>query len=479
MSGLVLYGVALFFALSACHFARGRRTNPRAIARYSCYATALLAAALLLLAPPTVQAADRLHRLGIAPAVPVLLGDVLRIGAACAIRLLAGVLRDPEGVSDNSRRISARRWAPGWACRRSVLVLGRTWAFRRCVQAGCPASCARRELSDTPDLPRRAVRRQLALLAGVLGVRAVLFVAAAPGLDASDLTAAPSTGARLALAGYTAAGVLYLAYCLTALLRQLARLARAAAPGRQRSGLRLLTLSLVAGLLWNAWGVDDVVQAAATGTQAGAEDALCGVLGLLCVALLAAGLGTTVWPAAHAAVRGWLRAHRRYRALAPLWRDLHTVLPEIALAPASRLPLLPPRDPQFALYRRIIEIHDARLILRQHLDPRTPRWLAAAASRFPPSAARAGATAEAAALAAALERAAAGARPNPDTPRTAPAAEPPHALGQDLESEADHLAHLTRVYATCPAVAEVRARARAAAPSPAAPDPDPVASPAR
>ncbi|MER8102851.1 MAB_1171c family putative transporter [Kitasatospora sp. NPDC094016] len=428
MSGLVLYGVALFFALSACHFARGRRTNPRAIARYSCYATALLAAALLLLAPPTVQAADRLHLLGIAPAVPVLLGDVLRIGAACAIRLLALALRDPE-----------------------------------------PA--------------RRAVRRQLALLAGVLGVRAVLFVAAAPGLDASDLTAAPSTGARLALAGYTAAGVLYLAYCLTALLRRLARLARAAAPGRQRSGLRLLTLSLVAGLLWNAWGVDDVVQAAVTGTQAGAEDALCGVLGLLCVALLAAGLGSTVWPAAHAAVRRWLRAHRRYRALAPLWRDLHTVLPEIALAPASRLPLLPPRDPQFALYRRIIEIHDARLILRQHLDPRTPRWLAAAAAaRFPPSAARvgatAGATAEAAALAAALERAAAGARPNPDTPRAAPAAEPPRALGQDLESEADQLAHLTRVYATCPAVAEVRARARAAASSTAA-DPGPVASPVR
>ncbi|MFJ7275641.1 MAB_1171c family putative transporter [Kitasatospora sp. NPDC098663] len=428
MSGLVLYGVALFFALSACHFARGRRTNPRAIARYSCYATALLAAALLLLAPPTVQAGDRLHLLGIAPAVPVLLGDVLRIGAACAIRLLALALRDPE-----------------------------------------PA--------------RRAVRRQLALLAGVLGVRAVLFVAAAPGLDASDLTAAPSTGARLALAGYTAAGVLYLACCLTALLRRLARLARAAAPGRQRSGLRLLTLSLVAGLLWNAWGVDDVVQAAVTGTQAGAEDALCGVLGLLCVALLAAGLGTTVWPAAYAAVRRWLRAHRRYRALAPLWRDLHTVLPEIALAPASRLPLLPPRDPQFALYRRIIEIHDARLILRQHLDPRTPRWLAAAASRFPPAAARAGATAgataEAAALAAALERAAAGARPNPDTPRTAPAAESPHALGQDLESEADQLAHLTRVYATCPAVAEVRARARAAASCPTAPDPDPVASPVR
>ncbi|MFJ3221181.1 MAB_1171c family putative transporter [Kitasatospora sp. NPDC086801] len=465
MSDLALYGVALFFALSACHFARGRRTNPRAIARYSCYATALLAAALLLLAPATVQAADRLRQLGIAPALPVLLGDTLRIGAACAIRLLALALRAPEGVSEKSRRIGARRRAPLGA------PPGR--------QAG-GASRARRESSDTPGPARRAVRRQLALLAGVLAVRAVLLAAAAPGLAATDLTAAPSTGARLALAGYTAAGVLYLAHCLAALLRQLARLARAAAPGRQRTGLRLLTLSLATGLLWNAWGVDDVVQAASTGTQAGAEDALCSVLGLLCVALLATGLGTTVWPAAHAAVRGWLRAHRRYRALAPLWRDLHTVLPEIALAPARRLPLLPPRDPQFALYRRIIEIHDARLILRHHLDPRTPQWLVGATRRFPPPAARADATAEAAALAAALERAAAGARPNPDTPRTALAAEPPRALGQDLESEADDLARLTRVYATCPAVAEVRTRARAArtaAPSPTAPDP--IASPAR
>ncbi|MFF0413100.1 MAB_1171c family putative transporter [Kitasatospora sp. NPDC004745] len=412
MTGLTVYGVALFFALGTCRLAPGRRTGPRAVARYTRHAAALLSAALLLLAPPSVELADRLGPFApvpVVPLVPVLVGEALRLCAACAVRLLALALCTPE---------------PG----------------------------------------RRAVRRRLAVLAGILALRAALLALASPGPGARELSAAPSTGAHLALAGYSAVGVLYLAHCLTALLRQLLRLTRASGgPGPTRTGLRLIVLGVAAGLLWTAWGVDDVVRAAATGSQDGAEDALCGVLGLVCVTLLGAGLGATLWPVVPAAVSGWLLAHRRHRALAPLWRDLHTVLPEIALVPVRRLSaLLPPRDPQFALYRRIIEIHDARLILRQHLDPRTAQWLAGATRRFPPPADRAAATAEAAALAAALERAAAGALPDPGAaptvPAAVPSAEPPRALG----SEADHLAHLTRVYATCPAVAEVRTRARAA-----------------
>ncbi|MET8628060.1 hypothetical protein ABZW30_30700 [Kitasatospora sp. NPDC004669] len=43
--------------------------------------------------------------------------------------------------------------------------------------------------------------------------------------------------------------------------------------------------------------------------------------------------------------------------------------------------------------------------------------------------------------------------------QTVTEAEPPRAL----DGEADHLTHLARVYATCPAVAEVRTRARARA----------------
>ncbi|MER7845761.1 MAB_1171c family putative transporter [Kitasatospora sp. NPDC096077] len=419
MSELALYPVGLFFVLSAFHFARSR-IDSRAAARFTCYGTALLGAALLVLAPPTVGAVQDTGMPVLAVLV-IVLGDGLRDGAAAAMRLLAPALREADAG-----------------------------------QAG-------RAGPTLSEFLRREVRGGLALLAGVLGLRLALITAAAPGLIGGDLVVGPTLSARLALAGYTAVGMLHTTVCLTALLRELVRRARAAGPGRLGTGLRLLTGGLVAGLLWNAWSVDDVLRAAVTGSQDGPEDLLCAVLGGLCAALIAAGLGSTLWPAATGAVRGWLRAHHRYRALTPLWRDLHTVLPEIALDPARRLPL-PPRDPRFALYRRIIEIHDARLILRQHLDPRTAQWLDGATRRFPPPSAHAAATAEAAALAAALELAAAGAHPEPDaTSAEAPA--PPTGTTttttDTMDGEADHLAHLARVYATCPAVAEVRTRARA------------------
>ncbi|MFH9347561.1 MAB_1171c family putative transporter [Kitasatospora sp. NPDC017646] len=413
MSSLALYPVGLFFVLSAAHFARSR-IDSRAAARYTCYGTALLGSALLVLAPPTVRAVQGTG-VPVLAVMVIVLGDGLRDGAAAAIRLLAPALREADAAHGG--------------------------------RAG-PAGAR-----------RPGVRGALALLGTVLGLRLALITAAAPGLAGDELTVGPELSARLALAGYTAVGMLHTAMCLVALLRELVRRARAAGPGRLGTGLRLLTGGLVAGLLWNAWSMDDVLRAAATGSQDGPEDMLCAVLGGLCAALVAAGLGSTLWPVATGAVRGWLRAHRRYRALTPLWRDLHTVLPEIALGPARRLPL-PPRDPQFALYRRIIEIHDARLILRPHCDPRTAQWLDHATRRFPPSSpSHAAATAEAAALAAALELAAAGAVPQPAAP-AAPAA-PGTATPDTMDGEAEHLAHLARVYATCPAVAEVRTRARA------------------
>ena len=433
MSNLALYPVGLFFVLSAAHFARSR-IDSRATARCTCYDTALLGAALLVLAPPTIRAVQSTG-VAVLAVLAIVLGDGLRDGAAAAIRLLAPALRAADAAAHAAQAGNAE--AAGNAAR---------------------------------AVHRHEVRGGLALLGTVLGLRLALIAAAAPGLSGEDLTVGPELSARLALDGYTAVGMLHTTVCLVALLRELVRRARAAGPGRLGTGLRLLAGGLVAGLLWNAWSMDDVLRASATGIQDGPEDTLCAVLGGLCAALIAAGLGSTLWPAAAGAVRGWVHAHRRYRVLTPLWRDLHTVLPQIALDPARRLPL-PPRDPRFALYRRIIEIHDARLILRQHCDPRTAQWLDQATRRFPPPCDHAAATAEAAALATALELAASGAVPKAAAPKAAvpEAAAPETVLSaapgttatDTMDGEAEHLAHLARVYATCPAVAEVRTRARA------------------
>ncbi|MEW2435954.1 MAB_1171c family putative transporter [Streptomyces caniferus] len=57
-----------------------------------------------------------------------------------------------------------------------------------------------------------------------------------------------------------------------------------------------------------------------------------------------------------------------YRNLAPLWLDLTTATPDVILGPGQRfqgmvIPL------QLRLYRRVIEIRDAMIVLRNYVDP--------------------------------------------------------------------------------------------------------------
>ncbi|MFE9453465.1 MAB_1171c family putative transporter [Streptomyces sp. NPDC006739] len=135
-----------------------------------------------------------------------------------------------------------------------------------------------------------------------------------------------------------------------------------------------------------------------TSPQDSGDDTLSAVLGALCIGLLAAGAGagTTLWAPISTAVRGWFGTYRRYRALTPLWGELRAVLPEIRLIPPRGQ--FGPSQVHFALYRRVIEIQDARMILRHYTDPRTFDWLAEATRRFPPAAEQVSLIAEAASL---------------------------------------------------------------------------------
>jgi hypothetical protein len=74
-----------------------------------------------------------------------------------------------------------------------------------------------------------------------------------------------------------------------------------------------------------------------------------------------------------AAVLRWLADYRAYLAICPLWRDLCRALPEVALEPPADRAVqafLPPRDLRLRLYRCLVEVLDARLLLRASLDPR-------------------------------------------------------------------------------------------------------------
>ncbi|MEU8687456.1 MAB_1171c family putative transporter [Streptomyces sp. NPDC048665] len=393
MTDIGLYLISAVFVLSACYLRRVRWKGLSAATRYGSLAAAALGAKLSLLDPLTIESAARLRLV----LLPVLLGAGLYVCAACAFRLLALALYAAEP-------------------------------------------------------PRCAVRRELVLAAGALLTSLALELLARPRLVSGDLVTNPSH--RWYLVGYDAIITLYLGYCLAALVRPLARRARLAGPGLLRTAMRLFTLGALAGLAWDAWGVDDMIREAMTSTQDSGDDTLSAVLGGLCIGLLAAGVGSTLWAPISTAVRGWFGACRRYRALTPLWGELHAVLPEITLiAPRGQFG---PSQVHFALYRRVIEIQDARMILRHYTDPRTVDWLAEATRRFPPAAEQVSLIAEAASLAGALERAAVGALP---TPRDADASGT-DALHQPLEAEADWLAQLGDVFATSPVIAHVRATAR-------------------
>ncbi|MFC6881479.1 MULTISPECIES: MAB_1171c family putative transporter [Actinomadura] len=70
-------------------------------------------------------------------------------------------------------------------------------------------------------------------------------------------------------------------------------------------------------------------------------------------------------------VHRWTGDYRAYRQLYPLWTALYEAAPMIAKEPpGSRLAsLLPPRDLEHRLYRRVIEILDGQLALRPYLHP--------------------------------------------------------------------------------------------------------------
>lgn len=82
--------------------------------------------------------------------------------------------------------------------------------------------------------------------------------------------------------------------------------------------------------------------------------------------LLLIGLTLPSWAARFTAARVHLRQRRSYQSMEPLWRALAEASPDIVLEPGPRGSWLRHGDFDFHLRRRIIEIHDAQLILRAY-----------------------------------------------------------------------------------------------------------------
>ena len=140
------------------------------------------------------------------------------------------------------------------------------------------------------------------------------------------------------------------------------------------------------------------------------------------------GLSLPSWAPRVARRVGQYRAHHR---LSRLWRALYRAVPEIALHPPAsplveRLRL---RELDLRLYRRVIEIRDARLALRPWFDPAIGAEAAERGAREGLEGDALAATVEAHQLAAALRARAAGLEAQPDVES------PPEQGGSDVDGE--------------------------------------------
>lgn len=244
--------------------------------------------------------------------------------------------------------------------------------------------------------------REIAVAVGVQVLSCALLVLADPVVRPVGMLLVRGFG-RWLLTAYNLLFTCYALRCLTLLTRSILPQARRTGAGPLRFGLRLVIAAIMVGMAWAAWSLDDVYDVLHSGVQGGSDDPVSNLLGACCGALIVAAATSGLWGKGIAKPTLWVRAHRRYRALQPLWSAMYAELPSVALPATRPGAYVWPWEAEFALYRRVIEIRDAALTLR----PYAP--VADGGEQ------RAGAAAEAALLAAALDNHRNGRRPGAGT----------------------------------------------------------------
>lgn len=267
-----------------------------------------------------------------------------------------------------------------------------------------------RALDEPGPLTRRLGPQALAAMV----LEAALFASARPRCLGGAAEAAGS--GRWLLAVYDLLLLLYAVRCLLLFVTLMARHARRIEASGLRVGLKLMAAGGAVGVLWTLWLLSDALMVVRSGRQDSAEDAQSAVLALACAALAVGGATAAVWGRVLAVPLRVLRARRAHRRLEPLWSALYLAHPAIALPQPRRAGRPGLRQAEFALYRRVIEIHDGRLRLLPYYPPEAEAAVPGAAGTDHVPTAREAAAREAAALAAGLAARHAGAVPRPARP---------------------------------------------------------------
>ncbi|MEV0764799.1 MAB_1171c family putative transporter [Nocardia sp. NPDC050435] len=311
---------------------------------------------------------------------------------------------------------------------------------------------------------KRRIRRRLAFSGLVIAAMGILFALSVP-----QMTTKPHTFAvdSAQIPTYQAYLVLYLScYALTLIEtgRLCWRYSGEVGPGSLRRGLRVATIGSVFGLVYVAARAADIIAPHLGGTGHPWEPvARIGAAGAAILMMLGWSLPTWAPPLSGA----WARVgrYRSYLRLGPLWRAVVEVLPDIALAgPDSGGPgRWLPRQLDFRLYRRIVEIRDARIQLQRYYSPTVTAVACSRAHREGLSEREVAAVVEAANLAAAIEK-----KRAEESPPPLPGAEfdPHEQTGESLHEEQQWLLMVADAFARSPVVADVLAALRTTSSSP-------------
>ncbi|WP_086825821.1 MAB_1171c family putative transporter [Allokutzneria sp. NRRL B-24872] len=244
-----------------------------------------------------------------------------------------------------------------------------------------------------------------------------------------------------ALIAYGLVFLLYATGCIAVFVHVISRYARQCEPGLFRSGLVTIIAAAVCSALWGAWSSLQPLLMLGFDLSPSLRAPVDRVLAVVSVLLWLVGSTMAWWDK----VLRRVAAHRGYHAIGPLWTELTAALPRIALTSRSRLP----RNVEFALYRRIIEIRDGDLALRPFVPPQIDSWVREAAPSV--DSRELAVLVEACSLAAALVSH--DAEYQWGSPHRAPPREDPC-----VESETAWLTSVSRAFTGSPVVAEIRER---------------------
>lgn len=234
--------------------------------------------------------------------------------------------------------------------------------------AACAGQALVLRLTAEDGFSRMPVARRTAGVGVVVVGLWSLFIVAP--VETSTIRFTSQFGSDPMVAAYLALALGYLAWALIDIRRGCRRYATEAS-GFLAQGLRLIGRGCLIGLMYIAVkGAALVALAVGSPLPVELEATVGRSLAVLAGTLVIVGSTLPATGPAVGSWLSWLTAYRDLRRLYPLWIELVSVTPDIALDPAgSRLrDALRFRDLDMHVYRRVIEIRDGRLALRPYLD---------------------------------------------------------------------------------------------------------------